>query len=87
MKIKKGFILKDVAGNTFVVAVGSMSKKFNGIITLNETAKLIWQCLVDGAEKEEIVEKIMNEYDAEREIVEKDVDSFIAKLDGDGILE
>ena len=56
MKIKAGFILKDVAGKTFVVATGELSKKFKGMITLNETGKFIWNLLENDITKEEIVD-------------------------------
>ncbi len=88
MKIKEGFILRDVADKTFVVAVGELSKTFNGIITLNETGKLIWQLLSTETTEEEIVERLLLECeDAERDIVERDVKAFIEKLKGDQILE
>ena len=37
MKIKSGLILRSVGGENVVVPVGEMSKKFHGMITLNET--------------------------------------------------
>lgn len=88
MKIKEGFILRDVADKTFVVAVGELSKTFTGIITLNETGKFIWQLLATGSTEEEIVEKLLQECeDAKREVVENDVKNFIEQLKGDKILE
>ncbi|MBO5357137.1 MAG: PqqD family protein [Clostridia bacterium] len=88
MKIREGFILRDVAGKTFVVATGELSKSFKGMITLNETGKFIWKLLENGAEKEEIVEAIMKDYDVQdRALVENDVNAFIDKLAGDNILE
>ena len=41
MKIKSGFILRDVGGKTFVVAVGERSREFKSMVTLNETGKFI----------------------------------------------
>ena len=88
MKIRNGFILKDVAGKTFVVATGELSKSFKGMITLNETGKFIWMQLQNKTTKEAIVEAIMKEYDIQdRALIERDVDNFIAKLAGDNILE
>lgn len=88
MKIREGFILRDVAGKTFVVATGELSKSFKGMITLNETGKYIWKLLENGAEKEEIVEAIMKDYDVQdRALVENDVNVFIEKLAGDNIIE
>ena len=88
MKIKNGFILRDVGGKTFVVAVGELSKTFNGMITLNQTGKFIWEQLQKDVTEDEIVNKILSTYEgAEREVVEKDVSNFIANLAKDGILE
>ncbi|MBQ7226368.1 MAG: PqqD family protein [Clostridia bacterium] len=88
MKIKNGFILRDVGGKTFVVAVGERSREFKGMITLNETGKLIWQTLEKGATVEEVVNAILAEYECDdKALVESDVNAFIAKLEGDGILE
>ena len=88
MKIKSGFILRDVGGKTFVVAVGERSREFRGMVTLNETGKLIWQTLEGGATVEAVVDAIVANYECEdKSLVEKDVCDFIAKLEKDGILE
>ena len=88
MKIRNGFILRDVAGKTFVVATGELSKSFKGMITLNETGKYIWKLLENDTTKEAIVDAIMKDYNVEdRALVEGDVDRFINKLTGDNILE
>ncbi len=88
MKIRDGFILRDVGGKTFVVATGELSKSFNGMITLNETGKFIWNLLAKGESKEAIVEEIMKAFeDADRKVVEADVDGFIDKLVRDKVVE
>lgn len=88
MKIKNGFILRDVGGKTFVVAVGERSREFKGMITLNETGKLIWKTLENEATFDDVVNAILNTYECDdKALVESDVKAFIAKLEGDGILE
>lgn len=87
MKIKNGFVVREIAGQSVVVALGEASKAFNGIIKLNETARIIWDTLALGAEKDEIIEKILSEYDVDRATVQKDVDTFIATLKENNILE
>lgn len=87
MKVKEGFILKEIAGQAVVVPVGSASKIFNGMVKLNETGELMWKKLVDGASKEELVEAILEEYEAEKEKVSGDVDRFIETLKKSGIIE
>ena len=87
MKIKKGFVAKEIAGQYVVVALGAASKIFNGIIKLNDSAKFIWDMLSEGAEKTEIVDALLAEYDVDKETAERDVDAFVVQLEGANILE
>lgn len=48
MKIKDGFVLRDIAGDTVVIATGEISKTFHGMIRLNSTGKEIWEILSSG---------------------------------------
>jgi hypothetical protein len=87
MKIKDGFVVRDLAGQSIVVALGEASKTFNGMIKLNDTGRLIWDMLAEGKSKDEIVDRFTAEYDVEREIAERDVSAFIETLQGADILE
>ena len=88
MKIKNGFIVKELAGQYVVVALGQASKIFNGIIKLNDSAKFIWDKLAVGAEKEDVVNALLEEYEGvDRETAERDFDNFVNKLKGANILE
>ena len=87
MKIKKGFVVREIAGECVVVALGEASKIFNGIIKLNETGKILWEQLAKGCEKEEAVTAIMKDYEVDRETVEADFDRFVETLKGANILE
>lgn len=87
MKIKDGFIIREVAGNFIVVAVGSAVKQFNGVITLNETGSILWKKLQEGCEKQDLIEVILNEYEVSEDVAEKDVASFIEKLESAGLLK
>ena len=87
MKIKSGFIVKEIAGQYVVIALGAASKIFNGIIKLNDSGKFIWDKLVVGADKDDIVNALLEEYDVDRTVAEADVDKFIDELKGANILE
>lgn len=80
MKIKNGFVLKEVAGSFIVVSVGERVKDFNGIITLNETGAFLWKKLELGATEKELIDALLSEYDVEESIAKVDVASFIAKM-------
>ena len=87
MKIKSGFIVKEIAGQYVVIALGAASKIFNGIIKLNDSGKFIWDKLAVDADKDDIVNALLEEYDVNRTVAEADVDKFIDELKGANILE
>ena len=87
MKIKNGFVVRSIAGESVVVALGEASKTFNGIIKLNETGRFLWDKLSDGCELNELVEAILSEYEIDRETAEADVVRFTETLKGANILE
>ena len=88
MKIKKGFVAKEIAGQYVVVALGQASKIFNGIIKLNDSGKFIWDMLEKGAELDEIVDALLAEYEGvDRETAQNDIQKFIDELKGANILE
>ena len=80
MKIKDGFILREVAGSYLVVAVGNAVKEFGGIVNLNETGAFLWRLLEKSSTEPEMVDALLNEYEVDRETVEKDVKAFVEKL-------
>ncbi len=88
MKIKTGFLIRKVSEAYVVVAVGDAAESFNGIITLNSTGAFLWEKLAEGCDsKEALVSALLEEYDVEKAIAEKDVDAFIARIKEVGVLE
>ena len=86
MKIKDGFILREVAGNYIVVSVGAMVKEFNGVINLNETSALLWKLLEKGSSEDELAKALIKEYEIDSELAEKDAKAFVCKLKEAGLL-
>ena len=86
MKLKSGFVLKEMAGECIVVSVNS-KLDLNGVITLNETAKTIWLRLEKGAEKEDLVKALLEEYDVDEDSAVSAVENFVGKLKELGFLE
>ena len=86
MKISDGYILRTVAGKNIVVSVGD-STEFSGMLTLNDTGVFFWNLLSENTTKEEMIEKVLSEYDVDRVTVDEDIEEFLAKLKDKGILE
>ncbi len=87
MKIKSGFIKRTVGGRNIAVAVGERCKDFDGMITLNDMAGFIWDCLETDTTAEEIVKKILKEYDIDEQKATADVDAFIKTLRDAGLID
>lgn len=84
MKVMSNYIVKHVLDNEIIIDVSGDSKS---IIRLNETASFMFALLKDGISKEGLIEKMLENYEAEKELIEKDVDEFINKLEELKILE
>ncbi len=80
MKIKDGFILKDVAGSKIVIATGSAKLDFNGVITFNDVGAEVFTMLDGTNTVEEIISRIAAEYGIEEATVKADVEKLIDKM-------
>ena len=86
MKLKDGFVLRSVAGETVVVPTGG-DLNLNMMITLNETGKLLWERLEKGAEEAELVAALLQEYDVDQQTAENHVALFVKKLIENGFIK
>lgn len=80
MKIKEGFLLRQVGGNHVVVPVGAQSVDFRCLITLNEVGAFLWQKLTADCTVENLVDALLAEYDVTADIATADVERFVASL-------
>lgn len=86
MKLKNGFVLREVAGECVVVPAEE-DLNFNGMITLNATGKLLWSCLEKGTTIEEMTAALCSEYDIDQATAAADATEFADKLKERGFLE
>lgn len=81
MKLRPGFILRQLGGENVVVPVGPAGETFNGMIRLNDTGALLWQELAVGAEAEALVRKLLDSCEGVDEATARaDVDAFLFSI-------
>ena len=80
MKIREGFILRQVMDIYAVIGVGSTAYMPNRIMSVNDTGAFLWRMLENGAEKQELVEALLQEYETDPQTAEKDVEAFLNEL-------
>ena len=87
MKIKEGFVLREVANQAIVIAVGKASESFKGMIKMNQTSKDIWNYIQNRLDVEDIVLEMKKKYDVDETVIRKDVLYIISVLREHNILE
>ena len=87
MKLKKNFVLRQVAGTWVVLPLGAETVNFSGMLQLNESGAMLWRVLEEGGSQDVLVEALLGEYDVPREQAEADVQEFLAKLDQAGCIQ
>ena len=86
MKINKDFIIRDIAGETVIVPTGKVSYNFNGMITVNEVASFILQNIEQCNNEDELIEKVFNEFEIDKNTIINDIRDFLQQLLSIGII-
>lgn len=86
MKIKREFVLREIAGDILLVPTGKTALDLNGMLTMNEVGADIWKMLPEVKDADEIVSRLLQEYEADPEEVKRDVEEFLDKFRELGIL-
>ena len=87
MKIKENYVMREVAGQAIVIAIGEESGRFKGMINLNRTGRDVWTCLKNGIDLNETVKEFVDKYEVDSNIVAQDVEKMVDKLYKVGVLE
>lgn len=87
MKIKDGYILKDVAGSKIVIATGAQRMDFNGVMTFNSVGAEIFNMLDGTNSIDDIAKKIAEDYNVPIERVKTDVENLINKMREHNLLD
>ena len=85
MKIKEGFVLREVAGDTVVLPAGDMN--LDAMITLNETGTFLWKKLEQEITIDELVAEVLKVYDVDAETAKAAVEIFVEKLKSHDFLD
>lgn len=87
MRTKQGYVLKTVASCSVVVPIGDEALRFNGMINLNESGALLWKTLSSGADEQELIKVLTDEYDISEETAKADVEKFVSEMRSAGLIE
>lgn len=80
MRLKKKFLVRDILGEIVLVPVGKSDESFNGMITMNSFGKFIWDNYENAKDEDDLLQKILDEYEVEKEVAKADLDEFLQTL-------
>lgn len=88
MKIKSSYKVRKVAGENLVVGQGHLNADMTKVISLNDTAVLLWNELSDkDFTCEDAANVLVATYGIEQERAMTDAAKWIEKMQGCGIIE
>ena len=87
MKIKEGFVLRNVVDEFIVMPTGDNIAKFEGAVVLNEVSAIIFKQLENPVSREDLLAAMLGEYDVDEATAAADLDALLEKLADMGVLE
>lgn len=81
MKIKDGFVLRGVCGETVIVGEGLAAVNFGKLLVLNETAAWLWKEAQQMGDftLDSLAERLCRAYDVSPEVAKADVATLLNK--------
>lgn len=87
MQMKKEMIFRNIAGDNVLVPGADATLDLNGLFVLTDTGAFIWNILPYVKDEDEILEKMLDEYEIDEETAREDITEFLGRLRGFGIIE
>ena len=89
MKLKSGFVLREVCGEQVMVGEGLDAINFGKLLSLNETAAWLWKQAkaMGDFSVEELAAKLCEEYDVSADDAQADVAAMIDEWQQVGVVE
>jgi hypothetical protein len=80
MRTEKNLILREIAGEYILIPTGSLALKFTGVFAISSLGVSVWKLLEADKTYEQIVSELLEEYEVDRETLERDVSEFLDSL-------
>lgn len=87
MKRSENFVLKELMGSFVLVPIGDAAMSLNGVITLNESAKVLWDAAEGEFELEDLVDVLVKEYEVDIQTATEGAEVFLNRMKEEGCIE
>ena len=89
MKIKNGFVLRQVCGENVIVGEGLGAINFGKMLALNDTAAWLWQQAVAMGDftVDALAQKLCDEYEVSLDEAKTDITAILTEWQQVGVIE
>lgn len=87
MKLKTGYMLRQVAGQYMVVPMAERSGELHGMLTLNESGAFLWELLTHEQTEQSLIDALLEAYDVTEAVARQAVGDFVAQLQREQVLQ
>ncbi len=87
MRVKYEFAIQKVTDGYVAVTVGDDAEKSSGLLRMNRSAAFMMEQMKREITEEQLVDKLVETFDADRETLQECVRDFVLQLQQAGVLE
>ena len=87
MKLKKDYVLRQVAQNWIVMPLAEETLNLSGLLKLNDSGAMLWNVLEKNCSVDALTDALMSEYEISEEQAKADAEAFFDKLLQIGCME
>ena len=80
MKIKDGFVVREILDSYMAVPVGERTRDVHGVIALNETGAFLWRMLEQDTSEDKLIASMVRKYEITEEIAKDDIKEYLSFL-------
>lgn len=87
MKLNAEYPMVELDGDTIIVFAPNDSEGFRGMLRLNPSARIIFDCLKEQTDEEAILEKLREQFEGDEAEMREDINMVLDNLRKAGALE
>ena len=76
MRLKKEFMIREVAGQDVIIATGTEAMKYNGLLTVSPVGRFLLENYQNVQGISELIQMVLDEFEVDRETATKDTVGF-----------
>lgn len=80
LKIKDGFVVREILDSYMAVPVGERTREVHGVIALNETGAFLWKMLEEDTSEDKLIASMVKEYEITEKTAKDDIKEYLSFL-------